>query len=317
VAESRPAVSVIIPTRDRRGFLEQSVRDALGQEGVDVEVLVVDDGSTRDDAVAGIEHLDPRIRVIRHQEPRGVAAARNTGLAEARNPWTAFLDDDDRWAPTKLGEQLGTAAANGDAAWAYAAALTIDDDDRMLFVNWPGRPTSREWIGTINPVPGGCSNVVARTDLVRSVGGFDERLSLLADWDLWIRLARQAAPAVTDDVLLAYRLHPENMHVRRLEAIDVELEYLAEKYQGRSDRLRHDLLVFPALPWQAKAYRRAGRRLKATRLFLRRWRLTHDRRDFAQAMACLAGERAIRFVRRHWTRNKLPRPEWLDAYPVQ
>ncbi len=201
-AEPRPAVSVIIPTRNRRGFLEQSARDALRQVDVELEVVIVDDGSTDAHAVRGIEMLDPRISLVRHDLMCGVATARNTGLARARGTWLAFLDDDDRWAPTKLRAQLDAAAA-AHASWAYGAAMTIDQDDRILFVERPGQPGSLEWVGLVNPVPGGCSNVVARADLVREVGGFDERLGLLADWDLWIRLASVSAPAVCDDVLVA------------------------------------------------------------------------------------------------------------------
>jgi glycosyltransferase involved in cell wall biosynthesis len=305
-------VTVIIPTRDRRRFLERSVRDVLRQADVELELLVVDDGSHDAGAVEGIERLDPRIRLIRHDERRGVAAARNTGVANARGGWVAFLDDDDRWAPTKLRTQLG-AAESAAATWAYCAALTIDQDDRVLFVTRPGQPSTVDWLGLVNPVPGGCSNVLARTELVREVGGFDERLALLADWDLWIRLAAGAAPAVCEEALVAYRLHPDNMHIRQVEAVDGELDYLAEKFRTEREGVRHDLLVWPALPWQAKAYRRAGRRGHAARLYLQRWRLTRDARDLAQAVLSLVGEPAIRIVRRHWARGRLPRPGWLDA----
>ncbi len=282
-AEPRRGVTIIIPTRNRRGFLEQSVRDALRQVDIELEVVIVDDGSTDVDAVRGIETLDPRVRVVRHDRVRGVAPARNTGVAHASQTWLAFLDDDDRWAPTKLRTQLDAAAA-ARASWAYGAALTIDQDDRMLFVDRPRRPSTDDWVGMVNPVPGGCSNVLARADLVRAVGGFDERLALLADWDLWIRLATNAAPAVCDEVLLAYRLHPGNMHVRNVEAGEAELTYLARKYRQADEGVGRDLLVWPALPWQAKAYRRAGRRLRAARLYLRRWWLTRDFRDMAQAL---------------------------------
>ena len=304
-------MTIIIPTRNRRRFLEQSVRDALRQVDVDFEVLIVDDGSRDADAVHGIETLDSRIRVIRHDWPGGVARARNTGVANAYGTWSAFLDDDDRWAPTKLRTQLA-AAGTAQASWVYCAALTIDEEDRPLFVNRAGRPSTGDWLGIVNPVPGGCSNVMARTELLHAVGGFDERLALLADWDLWIRLAPKAAPAVSDEVLVAYRLHPGNMHIRKVEEIDVELDYLGRKHLPGRDRSRRNL-IGSSLAWRAKAYRRAGRRRQAARLFLRRWWLTREARDLAQALLSLFGDPSVWAVRRRWVQRKMSHPEWLET----
>ena len=304
-------MTIIIPTRNRRRFLEQSVRDALRQVDVDIEVLIVDDGSRDADAVHGIETLDSRIRVIRHDRPGGVARARNTGVANAYGTWSAFLDDDDRWAPTKLRTQLAAAGA-AQASWVYCAALTIDQEDRPLFVNRAGRPSTRDWLGIVNPIPAGSSNVVARTELLQAVGGFDERLAFLADWDLWVRLAAKAAPAVSDEVLVAYRLHPGNMHVRKVEEVDVELDYLGRKHLPARDS-RRNLIGSSALAWRARAYRRTGRRGRAARLFLRRWWLTREARDLAQALVSLFGDPSFWAVRRRWTQRKMSHPEWLDT----
>jgi glycosyltransferase involved in cell wall biosynthesis len=310
IAAPGPEVTIIIPTRNRRRFLHQAVQDALRQADVELEVLIVDDGSTDPGSVRSIEALDRRIRVIRHDSGRGVASARNTGIANARGAWLAFFDDDDRWAPAKLRTQLD-AAAHAQASWVYAAALTIDQDDRILFASVPAPPSTLDWMKPVNLVPGGCSNVVVRAELVRAVGGFDEQLALLADWDLWIRLGMNGAPAVCRRILLAYRLHPDNMHVREVDSLDAELDHLACKHRTADDP-RRDLFVWLALPWQAKAYRRAGRRGRAARLFLRRWWLTRDARDIMQALGSLLGEPIIRIVRRCWTRSTLSRPEWLD-----
>lgn len=309
--KSIPEVTVIIPTWDRSWLLEQAARDALRQTNVRLELLIVDDGSSDPEAIKHISELDPRVRVIRHDRRRGVACARNTGIENAGGMWLAFLDDDDRWAPTKLRTQLDAAAA-ADAPWVFAGALTIDQRDRVLFAEQARLPSTAEWVATVNPVPGGCSNVVARAELVRTAGGFDEQLSLLADWDLWIRLAAMATPAVCPEVLLAYRLHPDNMHLRDIETMDAELEHLARKHRGAHHELRRDLHVWPALPWRAKAYRRSGRRTRAASLFLQRWRLTRDHRDLIQALISLAGEPIVSAVRRYWTRGRVSRPDWLD-----
>jgi glycosyltransferase involved in cell wall biosynthesis len=192
--QTAPEVTVVIPTRNRRRFLEQAVGDALRQVDVSLEVVVVDDGSTDASAVAGIDQCDPRVRVLHVPTRKGVAHARNVGADSAHGEWLAFLDDDDRWAPGKLRAQLDIAAACG-ADWVYTAALTVDAHDRILFAEMPGEgPLDMPRLLAANPVPGGCSNVVARTELVRSLGAFDEKLSIIADWDLWIRLARNGQP---------------------------------------------------------------------------------------------------------------------------
>jgi glycosyltransferase involved in cell wall biosynthesis len=89
----------VIPTRDRWPiFRAHALRSALAQEDVSLEVVVIDDGSTT--PPPGIS--DRRVRVLRNPVSRGVAEARNRGVADARAPWVAFLDDDDVWSPRKL-----------------------------------------------------------------------------------------------------------------------------------------------------------------------------------------------------------------------
>ncbi len=306
-----PEVTVIIPTRDRRAFLRQSVNDALGQLEVAVEVVIVDDGSTDPDALDDVERLDERIHIVRHRTRCGVARARNTGIRNARGKWLAFFDDDDRWSPVKLRSQLDAATAAG-ALWAYGGAVTIDAEDRVLFAaSAPDEASIMQWLMAFNALPGGCSNAIARADVIRTVGGFDERLALIADWDLWIRLAEVGPPAAVGELLVGYRLHRDNMHVRNVDAIDGELAYIAGKYPTTrlGEPLHPDLSVF--LAWHGNANRRAGNRGTAAHLFLRRLRLTHDSADLLRVGAALLGERLTRSLRRR--RPALDRPWWLDC----
>src|ERR1044071_8329951 len=118
-------VSVIIPTRDRAHLLFRTLQSVLAQSIENLEVMVVDDGSVdANGAVAAA--ADPRVRVIRNQEPTGVSVARNRGIAAARGVWIAFCDDDDLWAPNKLQQQLNAADRAG-ANWAYAGDVNVDD----------------------------------------------------------------------------------------------------------------------------------------------------------------------------------------------
>jgi len=176
----------------------------------DVEVVVVDDGSTdgSEQMVRGI--ADPRLRVIRHPTPQRVSAARNRGLAEAGGEWVAFCDDDDLWAPGKLRRQL--AAARAEARdWAYAGVVNVGRDLRILsLAPLPGPAEVVTRLRRYNAVPGGGSNVVARRSLLERVGPFDVHLRNTEDWELWLRLAGEGPPACAPAPLVAYRVHSGN-----------------------------------------------------------------------------------------------------------
>lgn len=128
-----PALSVVIPTWNRCAVVAGAVESALAQAGVDVEVLVVDDGST--DGTAEVLRArfgsDPRVRVL-EQPNGGTARARNTGIAAARAPWIGLLDSDDRWEPGFARARLQALAAEPAADLAYGDAAYVGGDGRVL-----------------------------------------------------------------------------------------------------------------------------------------------------------------------------------------
>ena len=109
-------VTVVIPTHNRRALLARTLHSVLAQRHVDLAVVVVDDGGSDGTAKALDDLNDTRVTVVRHDRPRGVSAARNSGIAKAVTPWLAFVDDDDLWAPAQApvaarrvgGGRLGT-----------------------------------------------------------------------------------------------------------------------------------------------------------------------------------------------------------------
>jgi peptidoglycan/xylan/chitin deacetylase (PgdA/CDA1 family) len=205
-----PAVSVVIPTRDRWPLLATTLASALGQDGVPLEVVVVDDGSATAAPVAS-PFDDPRVRIVRNDRSLGVAGARNRGIEAARGEWIAFLDDDDVWAPAKLRRQLDAAAA-ARASFAYAGVILVTADRGLVTIADPPAPDRLpQLLAAYNAIPAGASNVVVATGLAREVGGFDPSFGHLADWDLWVRLAAAAPAAACDEPLVGYRLHPQSM----------------------------------------------------------------------------------------------------------
>lgn len=136
-----PIVTIVIPAYNVTGHLSVAVRSVLAQTMADFELLVIDDCSpdsvTDELALVGD---DPRIRVIRHDRNAGATAARNSGLAQARGRFVAFLDADDRWMPTKLEKQIDAVMARPDPDHIFCVTCTIVTLPEGRHVVRPTRP---------------------------------------------------------------------------------------------------------------------------------------------------------------------------------
>ena len=287
-----PEVTVVIPTRDRWGLLERrALRSALGQEDVRLEVVVVDDGSA-EPAPAAIQR-DERVRVVRHEASRGVPAARNTGIAEAGGAWTAFLDDDDLWAPRKLREQLDRLAGEG-AGFVYSDVAHVDLAGAVLTIDHaPPAGELRDLLLAGHVIPGAASNIVVRTDLLREVGGFDDRLFILEDPDLALRLVDRARAAACDDVHVAYLQHEGARHLRDIDRLLMSYDYFRNKHPGVSA-----FVLENHLDWVLSQHRRAGRKVAAARVCWAAAKHERSPRWFLRGLTYLAGNRARHAVRR-------------------
>jgi glycosyltransferase involved in cell wall biosynthesis len=206
-----PDVTVVIPTHNRAHLVGRALSSVLRQRDCAFEVVVVDDGSTDGTADMLADLRDPRTRVVRHPVARGVSAARNSGLEQARGSWVAFVDDDDLWAPTKLAEQLAAANRSAEAQWVLVGEVVIDPQLRILETRRPPNSADLFRVLSYNLVPGGGSGTMVRTDLARRLGGFDPGLSTVADWDLWIRLFLSAPATSIPRPLVAYTRHASSM----------------------------------------------------------------------------------------------------------
>jgi glycosyltransferase involved in cell wall biosynthesis len=236
---SRPAVSVVIPTRNRADLLALTLQSVLAQLAVAIEVIVVDDGGGPETGTLLDSIRDPRVRSIRTDQCRGVSSARNAGVALAGCEWVAFCDDDDLWAPRKLAMQL-SAAVEESAAWAYGGEVTVDADLRVQSGGPPPPPDAvvRD-LRHHNAVPAGASNVVVHRDALARAGSFDPALQTSEDWDLWLRLARTGGPpACIPRPLVGLRIH-RAMASRNLRRVLEDVEVIARRHGIPVDRARH------------------------------------------------------------------------------
>jgi glycosyltransferase involved in cell wall biosynthesis len=254
-----PTASVVVPTHDRNDLLLQTLASVLRQRDVDLEVIVVDDGSGEDVAGAVATLSDERVRVVRNERSQGVARARNRGLEEARGEWVAFVDDDDLWGPDKLASQL-QAMERTARPWAYTGAVNITASAQVIGGAPPLPPEEvAASLPRRNTVPGGGSNVVAARSLLDEIGGFDPTLYNTEDWDMWIRMARAALPAWVPRPLLAYRVHASNASLVVSEII-AGARTIERRYGGPVDRGVVDRYL-------AELCLRSGSRRRAVRFF--------------------------------------------------
>ncbi len=188
-----PLVSIVIPAFNRASTIDAALRSVQAQTCRDWEAIVVDDGSVDGtaDAVRRLALEDPRITLRRHDQNLGAQAARNTGIRSARAQWVAFLDSDDRWLPRSLDLRIA-AALESRANVVHSAGYRIGEDGNQ--VQHQIDPVEG-WIYVDllrAPAPMFQGLLVARRALER-IGGLDERIVAMQEWDTAIRLARHYA----------------------------------------------------------------------------------------------------------------------------
>src|ERR1700731_2249461 len=184
-------------------MLLEAIDSVFAQTTEAFELIVVDDGSTDETA----EHLmrlgkPIRIELIEHSGP---AAARNCGVALAEAPLIAFLDSDDRWAPTKLEGQLAFMHANPACAISQTDEIWVRNGRR---VNPGVRHRKRAgdiFIDSLRTCLISMSATIMRTDLFRSLGGFDEAMLAAEDYDLWLRILIDHEAGLLDEPLVTRR----------------------------------------------------------------------------------------------------------------
>ncbi len=182
-------VSVIIPSYNMAHFLPQAVQSALAQTYTNVEVQIIDDGSTDDTPrVVRQWHDDRRVRVHR-QANGGLSHSRNQGISLTRGPFIALLDADDTWAPEKLARQIPLFQGRPEVGVVYSDYERMDGEGRPL-----PKGSTRLHRGRVsgallieNFVP--ASSAVVRRECFERHGGFDVALRTGEDYDMWLRLS--------------------------------------------------------------------------------------------------------------------------------
>ncbi len=257
---SSPFFSIVMPCYQQAAFLEEAVRSVLDQKGVDVELLVMDPGSTDGsrELLTSLKETYGK-RLVLHFEPdQGQSDAVNRGMALTRGRILGWLNSDDRLRPDALA-QVGNFFKGEGPRWLYGKAGMIDEQGRFhsslifRYKNWRGRRFSLFKLLTENFIPQ--MAVFWNRTMWDRAGGLNPDLDLDMDYDLWLRFARVAAPIVLPVELADFRVHSAAKgSLQPAEQLDAAIATAQRHAVGLGLKGRAALLVHRLFSWRTKVF---------------------------------------------------------------
>jgi glycosyltransferase involved in cell wall biosynthesis len=213
IGRDRLRLSVVVPSYNTAPFIAQAIRSLLDQTIADLEVIVVDDGSS-DESLDRIDAIcDPRITCVQ-QRNRGLAGARNTGILLARAETIGFCDADDVWYPRKAERHLALMNTDPRLGLTFSFSEYLAENGTptgQLLMTRCSQPTVRDLIRR-NHIGNGSTPIV-RKEVFRLAGAFDETLGSCEDFEMWVRSAActPLTLGLLPEVLTGYRVRSGSM----------------------------------------------------------------------------------------------------------
>jgi glycosyltransferase involved in cell wall biosynthesis len=251
-----PKVSVIIQAYNAMNYLPKTLESVLKQTFTDFEVLIINDGSTDNIVEWASQIKDPRVKLI-SQENQGQSAARNLGVVLAKGDYLALLDADDLWLPTKLEKQVNLLEKNPGVGLVDTWVTLTDEHGKPTGTVIKTHAEGNVWKQIIERPTVICgSSPLVRSDCFEKVGLFDKKLSVSANWEMWIRVASRYSFAMIKEPLVFYRQHynsqskncqkllEDNRAVieKTFKSVPPELQYIKRRSYGQ---------VYLYLAWRA------------------------------------------------------------------
>lgn len=210
-----PRVSVVIPTYNRTDFVRPAILSVLNQTYQDFEIIVVDDGTTKNTSDLITALHSKKIKYIRHEYNKGEAETRNTGILNSNGQYIAFLDDDDEWFSEKLKLQVNKIENSPQQiGLIYTGLLGCHYRENKLLYQWQYIPLhkgntyytlmKKNFIYTP-------SSVLIRRRCMEQIGLFNPEIAYGLDYDYWIRISEQFDFEYLAEPLVKYRLHENGL----------------------------------------------------------------------------------------------------------
>ena len=228
---TNPSVSVIIPCYNGAEYIVSTIESVLNQAYEDFELIVIDDGSTDQTSEEINRVQDKRLKYFR-TENQGVSHARNYGIRESNGEFIALLDADDLYLETNLKQKIQFLNNHKDIGLVHGSEMifeSVTETTKSITKGLDGFVLP-ELLSLDKKVIHSPSSVVFRKKLIDQAGSFDEQMSVAADWDMWVRLARITNFGFIDKPLTKYRLHQNQMH-SNISAMEKDMIYAFKKLE--------------------------------------------------------------------------------------
>ncbi len=229
-----PKISINLITYNRSKYLPKAIDSVLKQSFIDWELIIIDDGSTDDtkNIVEQYSKRDQRIKYCINHKNLGISKSRNLALQKSAGQYLAVLDSDDYWCDNnKLQKQYDFLEKKSDYVLTGGNFIKVDENDNEI-----GRvknPSSDQDIRNKflfkNPITH--STVMYKKDLAIKLGGYDEKLEVGEDYDLWLKIAQRGKVFNFVDIFVKYKVHADNICLRdKLKSLKVL--NVIKKYKG-------------------------------------------------------------------------------------
>jgi glycosyltransferase involved in cell wall biosynthesis len=273
-----PRLSVIVPVKNCLPYLPKAIDSIRRQNIDDIEIVVIDDQSTDglDRWLAKEAKRDPRLKCLTGPG-QGVAVARNVGVAGCSAPLIGFVDADDSWNAHAIADRLSLMEERPDILLSFADHESFSVDDRLLGTHFAYWPRFRHWLeGRQGLFPlgdrafnllfaenvCGTGTVIARRSAIEAAGGFDPRLRICEDWDLWLKLSRMGEVWCSTK-LVSHSLNRPNSTSKNFPLLLTCMEWVTAEHLPYADRRTRAIALSRLATIRAEVAELSGRRPRA------------------------------------------------------
>lgn len=247
--KNKPKVSVIIPVYNGAKNLKETIESILNQTFKDFEVIVIDDCSTDNSREIVTKYFGSKVKLIVHQKNMGgPAPTKNTGINEAKGEYLAFTDHDDIWFPTKLEKQIAVLEEDKEAVANFTNGYILNNDTgENIAQRWgkinekPERKETLEKLLNQNFILSTTSALI-RKSVIAKIGGFDDKMKLADDYEMWLRLANTGRLTFIFEPLFQWRYHLTSLSHNEEKHL-TDLIYIYEKFRKSVKDKEYDDII--------------------------------------------------------------------------